>query len=88
MKVWVILGVLCLSGCGSFVTMEELERQAALSGDWSAVEKRERIIAKRRARRGPSCPRGLVAACEHRAGDIRCSCVDRHAVMALIPGIN
>ncbi len=51
------MGVLLLSfliGCAPVATLEELEAQAYVSGDWSEVEKRERIIARREARKGPT----------------------------------
>ena len=76
MKVLVLLGVIFLTGCGSTQSLEVLEQQAFISGDWSAVEQRERIIARRIARKGPQCPSGQVAYCEDRYGQARCGCVD------------
>ena len=77
MKVLVLLGVIFLSGCGSFQSLDQLEDQAFLTGDWSAVESRERLIAKRKARSGLQCPAGQVGFCEKRTGRSRCGCVDR-----------
>ena len=76
MKVLVLMGAIFLTGCGSTLSLVQLEQQAFLSGDWSAVEQRERIIARRNARRGPQCPSGHVAYCEKRFGQARCGCVD------------
>ena len=42
--------VVVLGGCGSYSTLEELEQEAMLTGDWSRVEQRERILAKRAMR--------------------------------------
>lgn len=84
MKVLVLLGVIFLTGCGSTATLEQLEDQAFLTGDWSAVERRERIIAKREARKAPQCPAGLVSYCEIRVGQRRCACVDREELTAVL----
>lgn len=86
MRVLLILGVALLSGCGTLATLEELEYQAALTGDWSAVEQRERIIARRLARQGPSCSGGAVAVCENRTGENRCTCVSQEAVVDMFAG--
>ena len=76
MKVLVLLGVIFLTGCGSTLSLEVLEQQALISGDWSLVEQRERIIARREARKGVRCPSGQVSYCETRASHSRCGCVD------------
>ena len=80
MRVLIVLGLLCLAGCGTFTSMEQLEREAALTGDWSAVEQRELLIAKRKARRGPICGGDMIAFCESNMGSQRCACVDRESV--------
>ena len=85
MKVLVLLGVLILTGCISAPTLEQLETQAFLTGDWSAVEQRHRIIAKRAASRAIPCPTGSVAVCRKRLGtEDRCSCVNDEQIRALL----
>ena len=85
MKVLVLLGVLFLTGCASMQTLEQLEQQAFLTGDWSAVEQRHRIIAKREARRGLQCPTGTMAYCEKRSGQVdRCGCVNSDQMRELL----
>lgn len=84
MKVLVLLGAIFLTGCGSMQSLEELERQAFLTGDWSAVEQRERIIAKRNARKGVQCPSGQVSYCETRVGLARCGCIDREELSSAL----
>lgn len=84
MKVLVLFGVIFLGGCGTFVSMDELEQQAMLTGDWSAVENRERIIAKREARKGPKCASGTVAFCESYVGSQRCSCVSSGSLREML----
>ncbi len=67
-------------GCAQFQTLEELELAAIATGDWSAVEKREKAIARRQAQMGPACSDGLVAICESRGADDNCRCVSRRAM--------
>ena len=67
--------LLTLGGCGTYQTLEELEKQAFATGDWSAVEKRERIIAKRRLRSGSTCGHGSTQYCEKWGSTTRCTCM-------------
>ena len=71
------LVLLCclLSGCGTYSTLEELEQQAFLTGDWSAVERRERAMARRGQANGSACPSGTTQYCERWGADERCGCV-------------
>ncbi len=84
MKALLLLAVIFLTGCVSMPTFEELEAQAFLSGDWSAVEKREKLIAKRDLLRGPQCPAGTMAYCEQRYSKKRCGCVSNSEMRALL----
>lgn len=87
MKVLVlVLTAFFVVGCGSYTPMEELEQQALLTGDWSAVEKRERRDARRKMRSGNFCPAGLVAVCESYVSMDRCSCVEADNVRAILMG--
>ena len=40
-----------LFGCADMRSLEELEDEAVITGDWSLVEAREALIAKRNSRR-------------------------------------
>ena len=84
MKVLLLLGAFFLTGCMSMPTLEQLEEQAFLTGDWTAVEKREKIIAKRERIQGPQCPAGMMAYCEVRLGQKRCGCVSNAEMRALL----
>ena len=84
MKVLVLLVAIFLTGCGSMQSLEELEQQAFISGDWSLVEQRERIIAKRKARKGVQCPAGEVSYCESHFGKSRCGCISREEMSAAL----
>jgi len=77
MKILIVFALVILTGCATGPSMEELETQAFISGDWSAVEKRERAVARRQLRAGPQCPNDYIALCTERFGDKVCSCVDR-----------
>ncbi len=72
--------ILMLGGCAAVPTLEELEDQALLTGDWSHVEKRERTIARRQAKEPLDCAAGYVSYCKTRIVNTRCSCVS-HAAM-------
>ena len=84
MKVLVVLGVLFLTGCASLQSLEQLEKQAFLTGDWSAVEQRHRIIAKRESQRAAQCRTGYIAFCEKQMGSERCSCVKHEQIRSLL----
>lgn len=80
MRGLMVLGVALLFGCAEHKTLEELELAALQSGDWTAVERRERAIEKRKARRGFVCGQGAIAVCETRGGDTRCECASQDSV--------
>jgi hypothetical protein len=83
MKVYGILvcGSL-LFGCADMRSLEELENEAVITGDWSLVEAREALIAKRNSRRPLDCGGRLVSYCRKRVGEYQCECVSRISVMA------
>jgi hypothetical protein len=82
----ILVGACFLAGCGTYTPLEELEEKAMLSGDWSAVERRERIITERRVRAMRQCQRGYVSYCESRFGSKRCTCVQKEIISALVYG--
>ncbi len=82
-----LICLLTLSGCGTTVPMDELKAQALRSGDWTAVEKRERSIAKRESRLGSDCPSGSTTVCESRIGSVKCQCVDRNSMGRMLSGM-
>ncbi|MDH3806013.1 MAG: hypothetical protein OEU90_11160 [Gammaproteobacteria bacterium] len=86
MKSIIVFALILLSGCGSFTSLEQLESQALLTGDWSAVDKRERIIARRKLQAGPTCPSGMIAYCQTYMSDSRCTCVEAQVIHTLLGG--
>ena len=75
MKIATVFVLFLLVGCAAQPTMDELETQAFISGDWSAVEARERVVARRALRSANYCPAGYVAYCDQSVSVTRCSCV-------------
>lgn len=87
MKVFVLfLTALFVAGCGTYTPMEQLEQQALLTGDWSAVEKRERMLLRRKMRQGNVCTAGKVAVCEGMITADRCVCVESASVRTILAG--
>ena len=76
--------LLLLTGCGAMKSMEQLEAEALLSGDWSAVEERERQIARRNLNGSVHCPPGKIGYCEADFGTTECACVDQDRINAFL----
>jgi hypothetical protein len=64
--------------------MAELERQALVTGDWSEVEKRERILVRRNMNHAMACPNGYIGYCVENYGQPSCSCVERNVIRAAL----
>ena len=84
MKGLVLLLAVVLVGCAEFQTLEQLEMAALESGDWSAVEQRERLMEKRRAQRAMSCGRGRIKVCEYNGTGKQCFCSADENVRAFL----
>ena len=67
MKGFLVIAAVLLVGCAPAKTLEELEFAALASGDWSAVEKREQNIERRKRQRSVSCGSDYVPVCTERA---------------------
>ena len=80
LRIAAMVALLVLAGCGTMTPTTELERQAFLTGDWSAVEARERMQVRRAMRHGMQCPTGHMGFCQDYLGSERCSCVQRDTV--------
>ncbi len=86
MKILGILAILFVAGCAARPTMQELETQAMFSGDWSAVESRERAQLRRKARNGIQCPNGKVGYCVESSFTRRCTCINRDTFRFMMTG--
>lgn len=84
MRILGLVALCFLVGCASRPSIEELEAEAVASGDWAAVEKRERLLQRRDPGTGSICPAGYVFFCyDHLFGE-RCECVPSQALRGYI----
>ncbi len=73
--------VLCfLAGCATKPSLEQLEDEAMVSGDWSAVEKREQSSNRLGPINGRSCPNGRALICVKNGLREECECVDSRTI--------
>ena len=79
-----VLALILLAGCAGFVPMEELESRAFVTGDWSLVEQRERLIERRKLRSYMQCSPGYIGYCQEDFGRKGCSCVESAVVNAFL----
>ncbi len=86
MKIATVFVLFLLVGCAGQPSMDELETQAFITGDWSAVEARERAIARRALRSGNYCPAGYVTYCDESFGGKRCTCLKRDSLSIVLTG--
>jgi len=82
-KGMIIVILLGLAGCSSFVPLEQLEAEALVSGDWSRVEQRERLIQRRNLRAYMNCPAGTMGYCQKNGLTDKCGCVDSTVIRSL-----
>jgi len=77
---FVVITVVCLLvGCSARPTLEELEAEALTTGDWEAVEKRERIDKKWGVVKTDSECRGdYIRLCQTKSAQEFCECVSPH----------
>ena len=83
-----IAAIACLvfaAGCAPTPSIEALEAEAETTGDWTLVERYERMVAREEARRLPSCPSGQMLLCEELLNGQRCSCSSTDAMRVYIP---
>ena len=83
MKGITILLLVLLAGCGTFIPLEQLEQQALLTGDWSAVEQRERMIARSDFWSSPKCQGEQINFCHSSGANTYCECVESKVVRSL-----
>ncbi len=86
MKGITMLALILLTGCAGYTPIQQLEAQALLTGDWSVVEKRERMEIRRNLHSYMKCPAGTIGYCETYRLPVRCSCVDRASIRSSLGG--
>ena len=76
-----LAGLLLVAGCASRPSMDELEREAQASGDWSAVQQR-RAVDRKMGRVDPNhiCAAGYALLCEKKGEREECACVSSHTL--------
>ena len=73
--------VLCfLAGCAAKPSLEQLEDEAMVSGDWSAVEKREQSSIRLNTVNDRSCPNGRAMVCVKNGMHEECECVNSRSI--------
>jgi len=75
MRILLLVLTVTLAACASKPTLEELEDEAMVSGDWSAVERREEIQKDLRGESAQRCPDKHTVVCEQMGGSEDCECV-------------
>ena len=76
MRILIVIAAFAIVGCAPTPSLEQLEAQAEVTGDWSDVERYERAMVRRETRNGRSCPTGQISYCEAYFGMEECRCVD------------
>ncbi|MDH4126263.1 MAG: hypothetical protein OEW64_11690 [Gammaproteobacteria bacterium] len=77
MRTYVLIALLSLAGCSSTHTLEELEAEAIASGDWSEVEKRERVLRQQKRTPEFQCQEGYTLVCVDSGAGEECLCRTR-----------
>ena len=86
MKLAGIIALCFLVGCTARPTLEELEADALATGDWAAVEKRERMDEKWGVVKTDSkCPGSKVEICQTKLAQEVCDCVSPHDLRPRVP---
>jgi len=80
----IMLALMLLTGCAGYTPLKQLEAQALLSGDWSFVEKRERMETRRNLQSNMQCPPGTMGYCETYRSPDRCSCIDSKIIRSFL----
>ena len=75
MKVLSLMSLCLLVGYASKPSLEELEAEVSITGDWSAVENRERMNRRMGVQDERQCETGYMLMCNKRSAKEICSCV-------------
>jgi hypothetical protein len=78
MRIVSILALFILVGCAARPTTDELEAEASVTGNWTAVEDRERMNKKMRVNPELRCPENLMLFCTKDGAHEECYCMPHH----------
>lgn len=80
MRMMVLFLLIVLVGCIARPSLEQLEDEAMVSGDWSAVEKREQSSIRLNPVNDRSCPNGRAMVCVKNGMHEECECVNSRSI--------
>ncbi len=83
---FIFVSLLLLAGCAGRPTLDELQSEAMVTGDWSEVEKRERLRVRSNALVGKRCSSGRILLCEEHGSGRICGCVPSSAAAGKVLG--
>jgi len=72
-----LASLLWLTGCSSTTSLEDLETEAMISGDWSEVERRERQMRQQKLTAEFDCKTGMTLVCVDKGSGEECTCLRR-----------
>lgn len=75
MRCTILIAVMLLAGCASRPSLEALEQEALVTGDWTAVENREQKLKRRQESSDVVCPGNQVKVCYEDGVRNDCHCV-------------
>jgi hypothetical protein len=75
MKFIILVTLVIVVGCAPRPTLEQLEDEANVTGDWAAVEHREELVKKHLEATAPGCPVGQSEKCVEEQTGIQCYCL-------------
>ena len=79
METWtkfvILFTLVIVVGCAPSPTLEELEKEASITGDWTDVELHEEWIKNRRELSPIKCPMGQSKNCIEEQSGIQCYCL-------------
>lgn len=67
-----------LGACAPATPLEELEQQALVTGDWSAVELREKVRRTQMGEDLPKCPQDELRVCIDEGAVEHCMCYRKY----------
>ena len=81
MKITSLIVLFFLAGCATKPSLEQLEDEAMISGDWSAVEEHEQSPNRLGSVIEHSCPSGQALICVKNGLREACECVKSRTIL-------
>ena len=77
MRTIALVAILVCTGCGSTKSLEDLESEAMISGDWTSVERRERQLRQQKRTAEFDCAADMTLVCVDNGSHEECTCMKR-----------